>query len=155
MLDKLTAMLAEYFKIGSDCYTYQLERHKSAADIGTLTTDDFREFDESDVEEIAAHLIAAGVTVRQQGRWVLTDKTMGCNGTYTHKCGVCEDYFTTDAGSLFYCPRCGEKMVEIERPAKYGNKIDLVDGEWKCVYGLIREGYIEKMPQAPRKEDDK
>lgn len=64
MLEELTAILAAYFKIGGNCYTYYLERDKAAFEIGAMTTDDFREFSPEDVEEIAAHLIAAGVVVQ-------------------------------------------------------------------------------------------
>lgn len=43
------------------------------------------------------------------GRWV-------SNGVYAgHRCNVCNDYYTDDATNLFYCPRCGAKMTEIEK----------------------------------------
>ena len=96
------------------------------------------------VEEAIKNAPAVEAAPVVHGRWVLTDETQNCNGGHTHKCGVCEDYYTTAANALFYCPRCGAVMDEIERPAQYGNQMEFVDGEWKRVYGLIRESYVER-----------
>lgn len=63
MLKQLTAILSDFFEVGSDCYHYILERVKYAE----LTAKDFREYNEDDVAEIAEHLIANGVTVQ---RWI-------------------------------------------------------------------------------------
>lgn len=82
------------------------------------------------------------------GRWVLESEMSGQWGGYTHKCGVCEDYYTTEANTLFFCPRCGAKMNEIEHPNKYGFKFDLVDGKWERVWGLVRERYVERRDNA-------
>lgn len=43
------------------------------------------------------------------GRWVSLGPHNG------HKCGACEDYHTDDADNLFWCPRCGATMTEIEK----------------------------------------
>ena len=62
--EKLVELLSEYFDIG-DSYAYNLTRVKSAFACGTMGFDDFEEFDEETVEDIAAHLIAHGVTVQE------------------------------------------------------------------------------------------
>ena len=66
MIRKLTDILSAYFKIG-DSYHYTLGRDKEAFAIGTMGLDDFKEYTEETVEEIAAHLIENGVTVP---RWI-------------------------------------------------------------------------------------
>ena len=48
------------------------------------------------------------------GRWELESLFVGPWGQTTHKCSVCNDYFTDDAKNLWYCPRCGAVMTEIE-----------------------------------------
>lgn len=62
--EKLVELLANYFDIG-DSYAYNLTRAKSAFACGTIGFDDFKEFDEETVEDIATHLIAHGVTVQE------------------------------------------------------------------------------------------
>ena len=62
--EKLVELLAEYFNIG-DSYAYNLTRVKSAFACGTVGLDDFEEFDEETVSDIADHLIANGVTVQE------------------------------------------------------------------------------------------
>ena len=66
MLRKLSDILADFFKIG-DSYHYTLGRDKSAFGMGTMELTDFNEYTEETVEEIAAHLEKAGVTVQ---RWI-------------------------------------------------------------------------------------
>ena len=62
--EKLIELLAEYFNIGNS-YAYNLTRCKSAFDCGTVGLDDFEEFDDETVEDIASYLIANGVTVHE------------------------------------------------------------------------------------------
>lgn len=57
-------VLSDYFHIG-DSYHYVLGRDKAAFGIGTMSTDDFKEYDTDDVAEIAAHLEAVGVSIQQ------------------------------------------------------------------------------------------
>lgn len=66
MLQKLTDILSDYFNIG-DSYHYVLNRVKTAFGIGTMGLDNFEEYTEETVEEIAAYLIENGVTVQ---RWI-------------------------------------------------------------------------------------
>lgn len=62
MRDRLIELLAKYFTIG-DSYAYNLTRVKEAFAVGTVTIDDFVEFDDEVVADIADHLLANGVIV--------------------------------------------------------------------------------------------
>lgn len=62
--EKLVELLAKYFDVG-DSYAYNLTRAKSAFSCGTMGFDDFEEFDEETVSDIADYLIANGVTVQE------------------------------------------------------------------------------------------
>lgn len=61
--EKLVELLSKYFDIG-DSYAYNLTKVKSAFACGTMGFDDFEEFDEETVEDIASYLISNGVTVQ-------------------------------------------------------------------------------------------
>ena len=50
--DFIKKLLMEYFRIGVDCYTYNLTRDKSAFEYGTVKVDDFEEFDEEIIDDI-------------------------------------------------------------------------------------------------------
>ena len=50
--DFLKELLMEYFRIGVDCYAYNLTRNKSAFECGTVKVDDFEEFDEEVIDDI-------------------------------------------------------------------------------------------------------
>ena len=67
--EKLVKLLSKYFDIG-DSYAYNLTRVKSAFACGTMGFDDFEEFDEETVEDIASYLIKNGVTVQE---WISVD----------------------------------------------------------------------------------
>ena len=77
--EKLVELLANYFDIG-DSYAYNLTRVKSAFACGTMGCDDFKEFDEETVQDIATHLIAHGVTVQE---WIsVNDRLPDETGRY-------------------------------------------------------------------------
>ena len=63
--EKLVELLSKYFDIG-DSYCYNLTRTKDAFACGTMGFDDFEEFDDETVADIAENLIAHGVTVQEQ-----------------------------------------------------------------------------------------
>ena len=67
--EKLVELLSKYFNIG-DSYAYNLTRVKSAFACGTIGLDDFEEFDDETVEDIASYLIEHGVTVQE---WISVD----------------------------------------------------------------------------------
>lgn len=50
--DLLKELLMEYFRIGVDCYAYNLTRDKLAFECGTVTVNDFEEFDEEVIDDI-------------------------------------------------------------------------------------------------------
>lgn len=50
--DFIKKLLMEYFRIGVDCYAYNLTRDKSAFECGTVTVNDFEEFDEEIIDDI-------------------------------------------------------------------------------------------------------
>lgn len=54
--DELIELLSRYFQIG-DSYAYNLTRVKTAFEVGTMSLDDFEEFDEDTVADIADYLI--------------------------------------------------------------------------------------------------
>ena len=76
--EKLIELLNKYFTIG-DSYAYNLTRVKEAFAVGTMSLDDFVEFDEEVTADIADHLIANGVTVQKKkgecyGEYVIVDE---------------------------------------------------------------------------------
>ena len=60
--ERLIEILSRYFQIG-DSYAYNLTRDKQAFSVGTMHLDDFEEFDENTVADIADHILANGVIV--------------------------------------------------------------------------------------------
>ena len=60
--DKLKDLLMEYFSIG-DSYSYNLTRVKSAFAFGTISLEDFEEFDESFIDDIVEYLLKNNVTI--------------------------------------------------------------------------------------------
>ena len=54
--EKLEIALRAYFNIG-DSYTFELTRDKSAFNIGTISVDDFQEFDATNVSDLADYLM--------------------------------------------------------------------------------------------------
>lgn len=54
--EKLMAVLRDYFSIG-DSYTYELTRVKSAFGIGTMSLDDFAEWEEEDISCLCDYIL--------------------------------------------------------------------------------------------------
>lgn len=52
VIDNLKDKLMEYFEVDRDCYFYVLTRDKSAFYYGTMSFDDFKEFNEEQVDDI-------------------------------------------------------------------------------------------------------
>lgn len=61
--DKLKNLLMEYFSIG-DSYSYNLTRVKSAFSVGTISLEDFEEFDESIIDDIVDYLLKNNVIIK-------------------------------------------------------------------------------------------
>lgn len=56
MEELLKLALEEYFETNKDTYAYWLTRDKSAFDAGTMTLDDFEEFDDTTINDIAENV---------------------------------------------------------------------------------------------------
>ena len=61
--DKLKELLMEYFSIG-DSYSYNLTRVKSAFAVGTISLEDFEEFDESFINDLVDYLLKNNVIIK-------------------------------------------------------------------------------------------
>ena len=101
VMEKLVELLSKYFDIG-DSYAYNLTRVKSAFACGTMGFDDFEEFDEETVEDIASYLIKNGVTVQE---WIsvkerLPQEKVDCIVHYKHAYCDNDDYWAI--GMCFY-----------------------------------------------------
>ena len=99
--EKLVELLAEYFNIG-DSYAYNLTRVKSAFACGTVGLDDFEEFDDETVKDIASYLTDNGVTVQE---WIsvkdrLPEEKVNCIVHYKHAYCDNDDYWAI--GLCFY-----------------------------------------------------
>ena len=99
--DKLVELLAEYFNIG-DSYAYNLTKVKSAFACGTVGLDDFEEFDDEMVKDIASYLTDNGVTVQE---WIsvkdrLPEEKVNCIVHYKHAYCDNDDYWAI--GMCFY-----------------------------------------------------
>jgi hypothetical protein len=55
--ENIKLVLDKYFDIGNDSYAYNLTRDKSAFGVGTISLDDFEEFDEEITTDIAEYLM--------------------------------------------------------------------------------------------------
>ena len=63
MKDKLKDLLMEYFSIGNS-YSYNLTRVKSAFAVGTISLEDFEEFDESFINDLVDYLLKNNVIIK-------------------------------------------------------------------------------------------
>ena len=59
--DKLAKILAKYFNVPDDTYAYNLTRVKAAFDVGTMTLDDFEEFDADTVNDIVDYIVKTAI----------------------------------------------------------------------------------------------
>lgn len=54
--ERLKDVLMDYFDVPSDTYAYNLTRDKSAFVVGTITPDDFEEFDEETIDDLLKYI---------------------------------------------------------------------------------------------------
>lgn len=104
----LTELLCKYFDIG-DSYAYNLTRVKTAFDIGTMTLEDFEEFTEDTITDLADYLMKNKVRPKRQGKWVWNKNHWECSccrGSRFHNL-----LLGCDAA---YCGYCGAEMTEEE-----------------------------------------
>jgi rubrerythrin len=104
MLDKLIAALSDYFEVGSNCYHYILERVKWAE----LKTEDFREYDDDDVAELAEFLVKnCNLSEQKHGHWIIDKSFM----PFISTCSECGATYDIDgAFDWKFCPICGARM---------------------------------------------
>lgn len=57
LIAAVTALLRQYFDVG-DCYTYELTRDKKGFAVGTVDLDDFEEWDEENIEDLAQYIVS-------------------------------------------------------------------------------------------------
>ena len=62
--NKLKDLLMKYFSIG-DSYCYNLTRVKTAFAVGTVSLEDFEEFNEAVVDDIVEYLLKNNVRIEQ------------------------------------------------------------------------------------------
>lgn len=57
-MENLVEVLTDYFGLNNSdgTYTYELDRVKEAFSVGTMTMDDFVEWDEENIDELATYL---------------------------------------------------------------------------------------------------
>lgn len=54
--ERLKDVLMNYFDVNNDTYAYNLTRDKGAFSIGTMTFDDFEEFNEETIDDIVKYI---------------------------------------------------------------------------------------------------
>ena len=54
--ERLKDVLMNYFDVNNDTYAYNLTRDKGAFSIGTMTFDDFEEFNEETIDDIVEYI---------------------------------------------------------------------------------------------------
>ena len=141
--EKLVELLSKYFDIG-DSYAYNLTRVKSAFACGTMGFDDFEEFDEETVEDIASYLIKNGVTIQE---WVsVEDKLpdvvsihMGYRGTVKKSIRV-----------LCVCVQKSGKTMVKEGYCEWYN--DYQEPRWQIPGTIDEVTHWQYLPQPPKGE---
>ena len=141
--EKLVELLSKYFDIG-DSYAYNLTRVKSAFACGTMGFDDFEEFDEETVEDIASYLIKNGVTIQE---WVSVEDKLpdvvsihkGYRGTVKKSIRV-----------LCVCVQKSGKTMVKEGYCEWYN--DYQEPRWKIPGTIDEVTHWQYLPQPPKGE---
>lgn len=102
-LDKeaLVQILSAYFNIG-DSYTYELTRVKEAFEIGTMSLDDFQEWNNEQVNDLADYILNHFNKSISHGCWYDV-------GSLSCRCSNCG---CKSPKEYKYCPHCGAYMEE-------------------------------------------
>ena len=141
--EKLVELLSKYFDIG-DSYAYNLTRVKSAFACGTMGFDDFEEFDEETVEDIASYLIKNGVTIQE---WVSVEDKLpdvvsihkGYRGTVKKSIRV-----------LCVCVQKSGKTMVKEGYCEWYN--DYQEPRWQIPGTIDEVTHWQYLPQPPKGE---
>lgn len=63
-IDFMQEILNEYFNVPNDTYAYNLTRVKEAFNVGTMSLEDFEEFDENTTRDLAEYLFKKGLCIK-------------------------------------------------------------------------------------------
>lgn len=141
--EKLVELLAKYFDIG-DSYAYNLTKVKSAFACGTMGFDDFEEFDQETVADIADYLIANGVTVQE---WISVEDKL------PEVVSIHKGYRSTVKKSirvLCVCVQKSGKTMVKEGYCEWYN--DYQEPRWQIPGTIDEVTHWQYLPQPPKGE---
>lgn len=91
----------------NDTYCYHLTRVKSGFSYGTVTLEDFVEFDDTTIDDLADDIIKNNAT-----RWIENDPWT----CHYWECEQCKEDWSWEGHprehNINYCPACGRKIVD-------------------------------------------
>lgn len=103
--ERLIDILSKYFEL-SDTYCYHLTRVKEGFSYGTVTLEDFVEFDDATIDDLADDIIKNNSTrFREDTNYEMT----------WWFCEQCKEEYLWDSPketNLNYCPGCGRAIIE-------------------------------------------
>lgn len=106
--EQLVKILDDYFNI-NDTYCYHLTRDKEAFNVGTIKLDDFVEFDEETVNDMADYIIKK-MGKEKIAHYEPVNKNR--NGMRCSNCGARISHKFYVSGNRKYCYSCGARMEE-------------------------------------------
>ena len=130
--EKLIEILSRYFQIG-DSYAYNLMRDKEAFAVGTMSLEDFEEFDDFTVADIVDNLLENGVIVPilriGQKVWLLVriyDSKKKTGGIEVVECVISS--FSVNQLNQFFTARYMDSEISIH-PSEIGESVFLTYDE--------------------------
>ena len=108
--EKHVKILRDYFQIDNYNYYYNLTRDKEAFNTGTMSFDDFEEFDEETVNDLAEYIVKH---LKTKAYWINTKDYISTEygSLEIKRCSNCDREITIDDYDE-YCPHCGARMNE-------------------------------------------
>ena len=129
--ERLMDVLSKYFEL-NDTYCYHLTRVKEGFSYGTVTLEDFVEFDDATIDDLADDIIKNNSTRFIQD----TNYEM-----FWWLCEQCKEEYLWDSPretNLNHCPGCGRKITEF---VDYVDPWDAEAEDGKCI--------MPEMPYCP------
>lgn len=141
--EKLIEILSRYFQIG-DSYAYNLTRDKEAFAVGTMSLEDFEEFDDFTVADIVDNLLENGVIVPilriGQKVWLLVriyDSKKKTGGIEVVECVISS--FRVNQLNKFFTAHYKDNEISIH-PSEIGKSVFLTrDGAEKALVEMSKE----------------